>query len=972
MHAVPADDAAAAVTARAEARRVRALRTIASDQQARLGQFFTPERAAALIASLPRLPEAGRLRVLDPGAGSGSLSAAFTARVLRERPALELDIVAVEIDPGVGRHLHATLADLTDTARAAGVTVATEMVWGDYIELVTSATKPAALEDPFDIVIMNPPYRKLGLSSAHRRTLLQQGAACPNLYAAFLTLGASALDPGGQLVAITPRSFTNGPHFGQFRRFLLEALSLDRLHVFQSRCTVFSDTGVLQENVAFSGTRQGSNDKVVLSVSRGPEDTTVERVVSYFDVVHPGDAQHVIRIVADDDGAAVAETMATLPATLDDLNVQVSTGKVVDFRARENLRKSPGPDTVPLIYPGNMRHGIVEWPREIRKHQGFALRSEVDRKKFLLPAGFYVVIKRFSAKEERRRVVAAVWDLNRNTSPVAFENHLNILHADGAGLDRDLAVGLSYWFNSSLVDTFFRTFSGHTQVNATDLRTLRFPPLDALTALGQRQEIPLPAQHDIDRLIEDVMSDLECAQPGKTGVARREPLDHVLRARRVVTGDGYGEVARCVGVGDGRIVAIEPYDSPIAGAVPGERLIDLAQDEVLLPGLVDTHVHVNEPGRTEWEGFACATRAAALGGVTTLIDMPLNCVPPTIDVAALEHKQAAAGAQVYVDVGFWGGAVPGNRPQLRALHDAGVFGFKAFLLPSGVAEFPPLPLTELEQVLAELAGFGTQLLVHAEDAQTIARAATPRGERYGGFLTSRPRGAENLAIAWLVERARWTGAHVHVLHLSSSDALPMIASARRDGVRLSVETCPHYLTFTAEEVPDGATEFKCCPPIREAPNRELLWAGLADGVIDAVVSDHSPCPVALKHRDTGDFGAAWGGIASLQLGLPAVWSAARRRGHELTDVVGWMAEAPARLAGLTRKGRIAVGFDADLCVFAPDQAFVVDGRELAHRHPLTPYHGRELSGTVRQTWLRGHRIDVGGPPRGALLRRGSA
>ncbi len=447
-------------------------------------------------------------------------------------------------------------------------------------------------------------------------------------------------------------------------------------------------------------------------------------------------------------------------------------------------------------------------------------------------------------------------------------------------------------------------------------------------------------------------------------------LDLVVRGRRVIT--AYGEVERCVGVGDGQIVAIEPYDSPLASALPGDRCVELAQDEVLLPGLVDTHVHINEPGRTEWEGFASATRAAALGGITTLIDMPLNCVPPTIDVPALEQKWEAARGQVYVDVGFWGGAVPGNLPQLRALHDAGVFGFKCFLLHSGVDEFPPLPPDQLETVLAELAGFGTQLIVHAEDAQSIDRAAPPHGERYAGFLSSRPRGAENLAIAWLVERARWTGAHVHVLHLSSSDALPMIESARRDGVRLTVETCPHYLTFTAEEVPDGATEFKCCPPIREAVNRELLWAGLAGGVIDAVVSDHSPCPVGLKRRDTGDFGAAWGGIASLQVGLPAVWSAARPRGHQLADVVGWMADRPARLAGLARKGRIAVGFDADLCVFAPDQAFVVDAQQLAHRHPLTPYHGRALSGTVRQTWLRGRRVDVDVPPRGTLLRRGLA
>jgi adenine-specific DNA-methyltransferase len=502
-----AAEAAAALTARAEARRLSALHTVSADQQASLGQFFTPERAAAFIAGLPRLPETGRFQVLDPGAGSGSLAAALAARVLRECPALELTIVAVEIDPEVGRYLQATLTDLTETARAVGVTVATEIVWGDYVELSTnSITTPAALSCPFDLVIMNPPYRKLGRTSVHRRALRQEGVECPNLYAAFIALGATALDPGGQLVAITPRSFANGPYFGQFRRFLLDRLSLDRLHLFESRSTVFSDTGVLQENVVVAGTRQGGNDRVVLSVSRGHTDKSIERVVGYREVVRPGDRQRFIRIVADDSATVIAETMAALPATLPDLNVQVSTGKVVDFRARDNLRKLLEPSSVPLIYPGNVRGGIVEWPREIRKDQGFAVRSEGEQKKFLLPAGFYVVVKRFSAKEERRRVVAAVWDPGRNASAVAFENHLNIFHAHGAGLDRDLAVGLSYWLNSSIVDTFFRTFSGHTQVNATDLRTLRFPPLDAFKALGHGRETLLPRQDEIDRLVLDIMS----------------------------------------------------------------------------------------------------------------------------------------------------------------------------------------------------------------------------------------------------------------------------------------------------------------------------------------------------------------------------------------------------------------------------------------------------------------------------------
>ncbi len=336
-----------------------------------------------------------------------------------------------------------------------------------------------------------------------------------------------------------------------------------------------------------------------------------------------------------------------------------------------------------------------------------------------------------------------------------------------------------------------------------------------------------------------------------------DPVETVLRARRVVTPEG--TAARWVGVRGGRIVAVEPYDVP---PPTGTRVIDLGADEVLLPGLVDTHVHINEPGRTEWEGFASATRAAAAGGVTTLIDMPLNSIPPTVDVDALEAKRACARGAVAVDVGFWGGAVPGNLKELRGLHEAGVFGFKCFLLDSGVEEFPPLDPDELEPVLAEIAALGSLLIVHAEDAEAIDRAPAASGYRYADFLASRPRGAENLAIAWLLERARWTGARTHVLHLSSSDALPMLASARRDGVAVTVETCPHYLTFTAEAVPDGATQYKCCPPIREEANRESLWQGLADGLIDIIVSDHSPSTPELKRLDTGDFGAAWGGIST--------------------------------------------------------------------------------------------------------------
>lgn len=442
-------------------------------------------------------------------------------------------------------------------------------------------------------------------------------------------------------------------------------------------------------------------------------------------------------------------------------------------------------------------------------------------------------------------------------------------------------------------------------------------------------------------------------------------LDLVFRARRVIT--AAGEVSGCVGVRDGRIAAIEPLDARLEAT----RDVTLGTDVVLLPGLVDTHVHVNDPGRTEWEGFETATRAAAAGGITTIVDMPLNSLPPTTDVAALELKRKTAQGKAHVDVGFWGGAVPGNAEELRGLHDAGVFGFKCFLLHSGVDEFPQLGQEELAEVLRRLRGYGALLIVHAEDAGVIDHAPGAHGDRYADFLVSRPRGAENLAIARVIELARWTGARVHILHLSSSDALPMITSARRDGVAITVETCPHYLTFTAEEIADGATQFKCCPPIREAENRELLWRGLADGVIDCVVSDHSPCTAELKRFDVGDFGLAWGGIAGLQVSLPAVWTQARQRGFALTDVVRWMATRPAELAGLRHKGQLALGNDADLCLFAPDEAFVVEAEKLHHRNAISAYHGRALAGVVYGTWVRGQEV-TGSQPHGRLLSRGEA
>jgi allantoinase len=445
-----------------------------------------------------------------------------------------------------------------------------------------------------------------------------------------------------------------------------------------------------------------------------------------------------------------------------------------------------------------------------------------------------------------------------------------------------------------------------------------------------------------------------------------ERYDLVIRGQRILTTAGLAP--REVGVRGGKIVALEPLGNGLAGA----EVIELADDETLIPGLVDTHVHVNEPGRTEWEGFASATRAAAAGGVTTIIDMPLNSIPPTTTVDGLKLKREVAEDQAFIDVGFWGGAIPGNKADLRPLHDEGVFGFKCFLLHSGVDEFPHLDADEMEEDMAELKSFDSLMIVHAEDSHAIDRAPHPGGDHYSTFLASRPRGAENKAIAEVIERARWTGARAHILHLSSSDALPMIASAKRDGVKLTVETCPHYLTLMAEEIPDGATAYKCCPPIREASNRELLWQGLLDGTIDCIVSDHSPSTLDLKDLENGDFAVAWGGVSSLQLGLSLIWTEARHRGIPLEQVVSWMGEKPAALARLSNKGQLALGYDADFAVFAPDEAFVVDVSKLKHKNPITPYDGKALSGVVRKTFLRGAVVDgqtPGGqadPPRRSL------
>jgi len=434
--------------------------------------------------------------------------------------------------------------------------------------------------------------------------------------------------------------------------------------------------------------------------------------------------------------------------------------------------------------------------------------------------------------------------------------------------------------------------------------------------------------------------------------------DLVVRSTRVVTPAGTRPAA--VAVRDGRIGAVLPYEA----RPETDAQVDLG-GLALLPGLVDTHVHVNEPGRTEWEGFASATRAAAAGGVTTIVDMPLNSLPPTTTVAALEEKRAAAEGRCAVDVGFWGGAVPGHLDELEALHAAGVLGFKCFLPDSGVPEFPPLDDAGLRAALRVLGPLDAPLIVHAEDDAEL-RACPPGTTDFAGFAATRPRVAERRAIERVIGAVRETGGRAHIVHLSSAECLPVLAAAKGAGLAVTVETCPHYLFLTGDEVPDGATAFKCCPPLRDAANRAALWRGLAAGEIDCVVSDHSPCTADLKA--TGDFSADWGGISSLQLGLSVVWSAASRHGFGLSDLTSWMSRGPADLVGLRRKGAIAPGRDADLVAFDPDAAFVVDPKTLEHRNPVTPYAGRRLRGVVRGTWLRGTPIDPAAP-HGHLLTR---
>jgi allantoinase len=428
--------------------------------------------------------------------------------------------------------------------------------------------------------------------------------------------------------------------------------------------------------------------------------------------------------------------------------------------------------------------------------------------------------------------------------------------------------------------------------------------------------------------------------------------------------DGQAFVSERIATPDGiRPGAIIVQDGKIGGIVHADELPAHAEvhdfgESTILPGLVDSHVHINDPGRAEWEGFETATRAAAAGGYTTLVDMPLNCLPPTATVAALAAKRKAAVGRCWVDWLAWGGVVSDNQAEIEALGAAGVPGFKCFLIHPGIDGFTMVTEAELRAALPHVARTGLPLLVHAELPGPVDQATRRLRDAdwrcYSTHLQSRPEEAELAAIRLLLSLCRQYKFRLHIVHLSASSALAELCAARAEGLPVSVETCPHYLHFCAEEIPDGATLFKCAPPIRSRDNREKLWQGLKDGIIDLVATDHSPCPPAMKRLDEGSFKTAWGGISSLSLALPVIWTEASRRGFTLTDLTRWMCEEPARLAGCaTRKGRIAEGFDADFVIFEPEAEFVVTEDRLYYRHPVSPYLGERLRGVVKATYVRG-------------------
>jgi allantoinase len=436
-----------------------------------------------------------------------------------------------------------------------------------------------------------------------------------------------------------------------------------------------------------------------------------------------------------------------------------------------------------------------------------------------------------------------------------------------------------------------------------------------------------------------------------------------FRSRRVVTPEGTRPAALLV---DGETIGAVLAPEAIPAGATTRDFGDLA----ILPGLVDSHVHINEPGRSDWEGFETATRAAAAGGFTLLVDMPLNCLPPTTTVAALEVKRACARNKCLVDWALWGGVESGNQEHIGDLAKAGVRGFKCFLVHPGIDGLTMVSEPELRAALPHVAKTGLPLLVHAELPGPIEAASRALEgadwRKYDTYLRSRPDEAELAAIELLLALCREFHFPLHIVHLATGNAVGTLREAKAAGLPISVETCPHYLYFSAEEIADGATSLKCAPPIRGTRNRNRLWEALREGVIDLVVTDHSPCPAEMKRLGEGDFRAAWGGIPGLSLALPVLWTESKARGCSLPDLARWMSERPAALAGFAgRKGRIAPGYDADFVVFDPDAERVVTQDLLYYRHRLSPYLGRPLKGVVSETYLRGQRIFAGGEFQGA-------
>ncbi|PCJ48981.1 MAG: allantoinase AllB [Gammaproteobacteria bacterium] len=441
-----------------------------------------------------------------------------------------------------------------------------------------------------------------------------------------------------------------------------------------------------------------------------------------------------------------------------------------------------------------------------------------------------------------------------------------------------------------------------------------------------------------------------------------------LKSSKVITSDGMGPC--CVEIKHGLIHALHDVGKSLD--CPIEDLGDL----VLMPGLVDSHVHINEPGRTEWEGFNTATQAAAAGGITTLVDMPLNCIPVTTTKAAFMEKLEAVKDKLWVDCGFWGGVIPDNIEQLDELLCSGVLGVKSFLIDSGIAEFPKVDANHIRLAMPIIAKHGVPYLIHAE-LDCNGESEVDIGNSYQKFLASRPKKWENDAVQMMIDLAtesydKGNNIKVHVVHLSSDEALEKITKAKQDGLEFTAETCPHYLTLEAEQIPDGKTLFKCCPPIRENKNREHLWQALKQGVISFIVSDHSPCTPQLKNIDSGDIEKAWGGISALQFGLPLIWTEARQRDFTLEDISKLMSLETAKFAGLDKiKGKIAEGYHADLLVFDEQASFTISNEMIKHRHKITPYVGREVQGKIIKTFVRGQLVFSGddfiGIPSGQVL-----